>query len=295
MKVARYKYQDITKIGIVENDKIIQITQYPELTADSRLGVMSIVGADINLRQEIANSSASDPRIKLSDVKLLAPIPKPEKLLGLGFAYKAHIAEVIAKFPDITPPKNQVWFNKQVSCITGPTDPIHMPKISDQLDYEAELAVVIGKRCRHVKAENAMDVVAGYMICNDASIRDWQMRAPTAMIGKSFDTHGPTGPWVTTADEFSPDADFHVKTWVNKELRQDGSTSDWVYSLGQMIEELTTAFTLEPGDILATGTPCGVGAAFSPPKYLKVGDTVRMEISGLGTLENPVINEPAYE
>ncbi|MFC3052153.1 fumarylacetoacetate hydrolase family protein [Kordiimonas pumila] len=294
MKVARYSINDETKIGIIHGETIIELDNWPSLQTDNRLGVMSVLQADPSIIEAIKASIASLPSVKMSDVTLLAPIPKPEKFLGLGFAFKSHIKEVLNKFPDIKLPQHQVWFNKQVSCITGPHAPIYMPPVSDQLDYEVELAVVIGKKCRYVKAENVTDVIAGYMICNDASIRDWQLRAPTAMIGKSFDTHGPTGPWVTSANSFPLDHDFNLRTWVNGELRQDGHTSDWAYSLGQMIEELTTAFTLEPGDILATGTPCGVGAACTPAKYLKIGDVVRMEIAGLGSIENTVVAEPVY-
>ena len=161
------------------------------------------------------------------------------------------------------------------------------------LDYEGEMAVVIGRRCRHLRPAAAREVIAGYMVCNDVSVRDWQLRAPTATLGKSFDTHGPTGPWLTLADEVENPESLGLKTWVNGELRQNGNTSDFIYSLGQMLEELTTVLTLEPGDILTTGSPGGVGAAAVPPRYLKIGDIIRIEVESLGAIENRVIAEPA--
>ena len=169
-----------------------------------------------------------------------------------------------------------------------------MPRASSLLDYEGELAVVIGKRCRHVPEERAQEVIAGYTIANDVSVRDWQLRTPTMTMGKSFDTHGPLGPWVVTADELGDPHALSIKTWVNDELRQDGDTSEMVYDCFEQVVHLTEAFTLEPGDVIATGTPAGIGAVRQPfPEgLLKVGDTVRVEIEGIGALENTVVEEP---
>jgi len=234
----------------------------------------------------------SKVRYPLADVRLCAPVPRPRKFLGLGFSYASHVQEIKDAGIPLEIPDNQVWFNKQVTCITGPYDPIHLPQISDKFDYEGELTVVIGRACRHVRAADAHKVIAGYMVTNDLSIRDWQMRSPTATLGKSFDTHGPIGPWLTTPEEIGHPENLRVQTWVDEELRQDGRTDDFIYSIGEMIEELTTVFTLEPGDILATGTPSGVGAAFRPPRFLEIGQTVRVEIEGLGHIANTVIAEP---
>ncbi len=160
------------------------------------------------------------------------------------------------------------------------------------LDYEGELGVVIGRRCRHVPAESAFEVVAGYLVVNDVTVRDWQLRSPTMTLGKSFDTHGPIGPWLTTVDEIADPQNLWIRTWLNDELVQDGSTSDMIYDIATQIATLSTAFTLEPGDIIATGTPAGVGIVRQPPLWMKAGDVVRVEIEGLGVLENPIVEEP---
>ena len=159
------------------------------------------------------------------------------------------------------------------------------------MDYEGELGVVIGRRCRHVAAADAMAVVAGYVVVNDLSVRDWQLRSPTHTLGKSFDTHGPFGPWLVTRDEVPDPHALRLRTWVNGELRQDGHTSEMIHRIEDMVAELSTAFTLEPGDVLTTGSPAGVGALMDPPRYLAPGDRVRVEIEGLGHIENPVIEE----
>ena len=178
--------------------------------------------------------------------------------------------------------------------MVGPGADVHMPRVSNLLDYEGELAIVIGKRCRHVPEDRAHEVIAGYTIANDVSVRDWQVRTPTMTMGKSFDTHGPLGPWIVTADELGDPHSLQIKTWVNDELRQDGSTSEMIYDCFQQVAHLTEAFTLEPGDVIATGTPAGIGAVRQPfPEgLLKVGDSVRVEINGIGSLENTVVEEP---
>jgi 2-keto-4-pentenoate hydratase/2-oxohepta-3-ene-1,7-dioic acid hydratase in catechol pathway len=159
------------------------------------------------------------------------------------------------------------------------------------VDYEGELGVVIGKRCRHVPAEKARDVVAGYTVINDVSVRDWQWRVPTWTLGKSFDTHGPMGPALVTTDEIDDPHDLLLQTFVNGDLRQHARTDDLIFDCWSMIAHLSTVFTLEPGDVLSTGTPAGVGFALNPPQWLQAGDVVRIEIEGIGTLENPVADE----
>jgi 2-keto-4-pentenoate hydratase/2-oxohepta-3-ene-1,7-dioic acid hydratase in catechol pathway len=170
-------------------------------------------------------------------------------------------------------------------------DPIVVPGVSPQVDYEGELAFVIGHRCRHVPASEAASVVAGFTVMNDVSVRDWQWRTPTWTMGKSFDSHGPLGPELVTTDEIADPQGLRLRTWVNGELRQDASTDDMIFSCWAMVEELTTVFTLEPGDVISTGTPAGVGASFDPPRWLRAGDTVRIEVEGVGVLDNPVIDE----
>ena len=174
----------------------------------------------------------------------------------------------------------------------APNQPIHIPKVSQKVDYEGELAVVIGKRCRHVPVEKAHQVIGGFTIANDVSVRDWQLRSPTWTLGKSFDTHGPLGPWLVTADEIADPHHLNVKTWVDDELRQQANTAQMLFNCYEMITYLTTVMTLEPGDVIATGTPSGVGVKMNPRGYLRPGQTVTIEIDGLGRLSNPVIAEP---
>jgi 2-keto-4-pentenoate hydratase/2-oxohepta-3-ene-1,7-dioic acid hydratase in catechol pathway len=168
-----------------------------------------------------------------------------------------------------------------------------MPRVSDKLDYEGELAFVIGRRCRHVPKARAHEVIAGYLICNDVSVRDWQQRAPTMTLGKSFDTHGPLGPWLVTPDELGDPHALELETTVDGERRQKSNTKNLVFDCFAQVETLSTAFTLEPGDVISTGTCGGVGVAMNPRGYLKVGQRVRVTISGLGHIESLVVPEPA--
>lgn len=230
-------------------------------------------------------------RVALSDIRLLPPVPKPEKFLGIGMNYRDHAAE--ATKAGVETPPYQTWFNKQVSCITGPFDEVVKPTVSEKMDYEAELAVVIGRTCRHVKAENARSVIGGYMVCNDVSARDWQLRTPTHTLGKSFDTHGPIGPWLVLDHEIEDPHALEIRMFVNGEQRQAGNTGAMIHNIFDQIAYLSTVMTLKPGDILATGTPSGVGAASDPPRFLSPGDVMRVEIDGVGHIENPVVAEPA--
>jgi 2-keto-4-pentenoate hydratase/2-oxohepta-3-ene-1,7-dioic acid hydratase in catechol pathway len=223
-------------------------------------------------------------RHHVETVRRHAPVPDPPAILAIGMNYRAHVAELGRE-----PPEFQYWFNKQRTAITGPGDPIVLPAVSDAVDYEGELAMVIGRRCQNVPATRALEVVAGFTIVDDVSARDWQWRTPTFTVGKSFDTHAPCGPEMVTVDELGdPDA-LAIRTWVNGELRQDSSTADMIFSCREMIAYLSTAFPLEPGTVIATGTPAGVGAGFDPPRFLADGDTVRIAVEGIGELVNPVV------
>jgi 2-keto-4-pentenoate hydratase/2-oxohepta-3-ene-1,7-dioic acid hydratase in catechol pathway len=239
-------------------------------------------------REQLAELVEAAPRLALSDVRLLAPAA-PRKYLGIALNYSDHIAEM-----GMEPPEVPVFFNKQATCVVGPGAEVHMPKVSTFLDYEAELAIVIGKRCRHVPVERAHEAIAGYTCANDISVRDWQGRAQTMTIGKSFDTHGPLGPWLVTADELGDPNDLAIRCFVNDDLRQDARTSQMVFDCFQQVSHLSEAFTLEPGDVIATGTPAGVGLGRQPVRdnLLHVGDTVRVEIEGIGELVNTVVEEP---
>jgi 2-keto-4-pentenoate hydratase/2-oxohepta-3-ene-1,7-dioic acid hydratase in catechol pathway len=223
-------------------------------------------------------------RHALQAVRRHAPVPDPPTILGIGMNYHAHIAELGREQPEW-----QYWFNKQRTAIAGPGEPIVLPAVSEMVDYEGELAMVIGRRCQYVPAARAFEAVAGFTVVNDVSVRDWQWRTPTFTMGKSFDTHAPCGPELVTMDELGDPGDLGLQTWVNDQLRQDSRTSDLIFGLREMVEYLTSAFPLEPGTIIATGTPAGVGAGFDPPRFLRDGDVVRIAIEGIGELRNPVV------
>ena len=284
MKLARFRTADgAVHVGRVEGDQVVDLTG----TAGVGTSVTELLPDLDALRPAL--ESATGATAALADVTLLAPIDAPQKFLGIGMNYRAHAEEALRA--GIPTPTSQLWFNKQVSCIVGPHDGIEKPRVSDELDYEIELGVVIGRRCRHVSAADARSVVAGYVVVNDVSVRDWlAKRSPTFTLGKSFDTHGPIGPWLTTDDEIDDPLDLGLRLWVNGEQRQNARTNDMIYDVWDQIEYLTTVMTLLPGDVLATGTPSGIGAPTGD--FLRIGDVVRGEVDGLGAIENTVVAEP---
>ena len=290
MKLVTFTHSQRTRIGVVVDEMVIDLSESaPELP----LTMLEFLEAGTTAMEKAKSVSADTTgKIPLSDVRLEAPVPNPRKFLGIGGNTKSHLEEVKAAGIPLKFSPYQTWFNKQVTCINGPYDNIHLPDVSGELDYEGEMAMVIGKRCRNVSKEDAYEVIAGYTICNDVSVRDWQLRAPTTTLGKSFDTHGPTGPWIVTADEIPDPHDLILKTWVNGEIRMNGKTDEFLHNCDEMIAELSSVFTLEPGDILTTGSPAGVGALMDPPQFLLAGDVVRVEVQGIGVIENRVIEAP---
>jgi len=292
MKLLAFERSGARTLGILVEGRVVALDSLaPNLPKTMEQLLES--GAAILAR--IADlSSGALGGVPVESVTLLAPLIRPGKFLGIGLNYLSHADELRAHglVPDTT---HQIWFNKQTSCITGPQDPIHLPAVSVQLDYEGELGIVIGRRCRHVAAADAHRVIAGYMVINDISVRDWQKRAPTATLGKSFDTHGPIGPWITTADEIPDPESLDIRTMVDGVVVQQGNSHDLIHGIAAMIAHLTTVMTLEPGDILATGTPSGVAQGRTPPTWLRAGQVVRVEIEGLGAIENRVVAEPVSE
>ena len=281
MKVCRFEQHGLVALGVVNGDEVIDLTA-------SGLPVEPAAALGAVGRGALERAAEDSPRLPLAETQLLAPA-SPRKYLAIALNYADHIAEMGMEAPEVP-----VFFNKQVSCVTGPGAEVHMPKVSTLLDYEAELALVIGQRCRHVPVERAHEVIAGYTCANDLSVRDWQGRAQTMTIGKSFDTHGPLGPWLVTPEEVGDPQDLRVRCYVNDELRQDASTAEMVFDCFQQVSHLSEAFTLEPGDVIATGTPSGVGLGRQPFReyLLHVGDTVRVEIERIGELVNTVVEEP---
>jgi 2-keto-4-pentenoate hydratase/2-oxohepta-3-ene-1,7-dioic acid hydratase in catechol pathway len=286
MKLARYTLDGVTTIGAVVGDRVIPLKTLDPAAPDSIRELLAAAPELLpRLRQALPWATAG---VALAAVRLEAPLPDAQKYLAIGMNYHDHAEE--AARAGVAVPKNQLWFNKQVSCITGPYDPIYKPRVSDKMDYEAELGVVIGKRGRYISVEDAASFVGGYFVCNDVTARDWQFRSPTYTLGKSFDSHGPIGPWITTADEVSDPHALRMQLWVNGELRQSASTGGMIYNIWQQIHELSQVMMLEPGDLIATGTCANVGIALG--KFLQPGDVVKVAIEGLGHIENTVAQEP---
>src|ERR1700731_625265 len=286
MKFVTFSEGGTTRIGVVVDDSIVDLAAaVPDLPREM-IAFLVAGRAAAERAQRAAKDSAN--RIPLASVKLEAPIARPPEFLAIGLNYADHVEETKMKRPEFP-----MFFNKQSSCVTGPGDPIHLPRASSALDYEGELGFVIGRRCRHVPSARAYEVIAGYVIINDVSVRDWQRRSPTMTLGKSFDTHGPMGPWIVTPDEIGDPHKLDLKTFVNGEQRQHSNTKNLIFDCFAQVETLSTVFTLLPGTIVSTGTPGGVAAAMNPPKWMKAGDVVRIEIEKIGKLENKVIEEPA--
>ena len=283
MRLASFSLADgRPRPGLILGDEILDLS-------DAATGLPQTMAALLTLGSEGLERARAAPagraaRHELAGVRRHAPVPDPPAILAIGMNYGEHVAEMGREAPEW-----QYWFNKQRTAISGPGDPIVLPAVSDSVDYEGELALVIGPRCQHVPAARAFEVVAGCTIINDVSARDWQWRTPTFTMGKSFDSHAPCGPELVTVDELGDPGSLAIRTWVNDELRQDSRTSDLIFGLRAMIEYLTSAFPLEPGTVIATGTPAGVGAGFDPPRFLRDGDVVRIAVEGIGELHNPVV------
>jgi 2-keto-4-pentenoate hydratase/2-oxohepta-3-ene-1,7-dioic acid hydratase in catechol pathway len=292
MKLVTFLHEGIQKIGAVVDDQIIDFS-----TSHLPKSMIEFIElGDDGINQANALIAKNDSKISINDVKLMAPIPKPNKILGVGLNYKAHKEEAAKAAADLLGKPQEKYptiFNKQNSSVVGPYDDMHKPDASDFFDYEGELGFVIGKQCRHVPYEKASSVIYGYTVVNDATIRDWQMRGPpmTMTMGKSWDTHCPFGPYLVTSDEVGNPHQLKLETHVNGELRQSASTDGLIHDCFTVVEYLSTAFTLEPGDLIATGTPEGVAA--TSRNWLKVDDVVKVTIEKLGFIENKVIAEPA--
>ncbi len=284
MKIARFRLRSddsgtAAQLGAVDGSEVVSLASL-DLGDD-------VVAAALLDPAERAAALVGAARRPLADVVLLAPVARPPKFLAIGLNYLDHIAEGGRPVPEFP-----VFFNKQSTCVNDPNADVPIPPESpDKVDYEGELGLVIGKRCRRVSRDDAPSVVAGYCIINDVSVRDWQAKSPTMWLGKSWDGHGPCGPWLVTTDELPEPHGLRMQTFVNGELRQNTTTDQMVFDVWHQIETLSTVCTLEVGDVLATGTSSGVAAYFDPPRFLVNGDVVRIEVEGIGWLENRFVNE----
>jgi 2-keto-4-pentenoate hydratase/2-oxohepta-3-ene-1,7-dioic acid hydratase in catechol pathway len=282
MKIIRYLQGDEPRIAAVVDDRVIPIT--PLASQYTQVRQLAAAGA-VELARLTKLVLAAPSTLRLSQIKLLAPIERPGKYLAIGMNYESHAKE--AEKLGVPRPTQQLWFNKQTSCLSGPYDDID-PGVTEKLDYEVELGVVIGKAAKRVAAADAVEHVFGYFVANDVSARDWQFHSPTHTMGKSFDTHGPIGPCIVTADEIGDPHSLGLRSFVNGERRQDSNTNQLIYRIWDQIAYLSTAFTLESGDLLITGTPEGVGIGMKPPQFLKIDDVVRCEVDKIGAIENTV-------
>lgn len=290
MKIAAYRHQGRPGVGRVSPDAR-QVEPFQLSTAELALGALPVVEA-LAAGRPLPPVGAA---IALEQVELTAPIPRPRRnIFCVGKNYHAHAREFAGSGFDSSAksggdiPADPILFSKVPECVIGPRDTIRIPAdVSTAIDYEAELAVVIGLGGKGIRAAEAMRHVWGYTIVNDVTARDWQSRHQQWLMGKSFDTFCPMGPWLVSADELDGQ-DTRVQCWVNGEERQNASTRDLIFGIPKLIETLSAGITLYPGDLIATGTPVGVGIGFKPPRYLQPGDVVKIAIAGIGEIENPV-------
>jgi 2-keto-4-pentenoate hydratase/2-oxohepta-3-ene-1,7-dioic acid hydratase in catechol pathway len=283
MRLASIRVDGGVATAAVVGDEVVDLAvAAPELPAD--MAALLALGEPGRERVAAAIDSGAGRR-RLADARLVAPVPRPPKFLAVGLNYADHVAESGQE-----PPQFPTVFAKLPSCVAGPFDDVQRPLVSTQLDYEGELGFVIGRRCRHVPRDRADEVIAGYTVINDYSVRDFQLRTSQWLLGKSFDTHGVIGPWIVTPDEITANS-LDIRTLVNGEVRQSSNTSNLIFDCAAQIELLSSICTLEPGDVVATGTPGGVGVASG--RFLVPGDVVRVEIDGIGAVENRIVQEEA--
>lgn len=275
----------IAVVGLVIGDRVIAIRDYFD---DAPKTMIELITEWDLWQKSLIELAASDVvGVPLDQVTLLAPVPRPGKILGIGLNYADHVEESGMEMP-----ADQLWFAMMNTAANGPYAPVDLPKVSETLDYEAEMVFIVGKRARHLFPEKAKDAIFGYCVGNDVSVRDWQLRTSQFILGKSFDTHAPFGPWIVTADEIDDPHRLAIRCFVNDEKRQDSNTDQLIFDCYRQIEHLSKVMTLEPGDVIFTGTPGGIGGGFKPPRWLREGDRVRVEIDALGAIENIVRQEP---
>jgi 2-keto-4-pentenoate hydratase/2-oxohepta-3-ene-1,7-dioic acid hydratase in catechol pathway len=284
MKLASFSRPPATdrparELGIVVDGGIVALSRH---LTDTPTTMVALMDRWDMLAPKLASLARLPADHAMADIVLHAPVERPGKIMGIGLNYADHAAEAAMDVPS-----EQLWFCKAVTSVADPFGPIQLPKVSSALDYEAELVFVIGKRCRHVTRDEAPSVIFGYSAGNDVSVRDWQFKTSQFNLGKSFDTHAPFGPWIVTPDEIDPHT-LGIRCLVNGEERQNSNTRHFIFDCYDQIAFLSQAMTLEPGDVFFTGTPSGVGAVMKPPKWLRNGDRVRVEIEGIGAIENVV-------
>jgi len=283
MRLVTFEQEGRLRPGIVQTDSTVV-----DLTSLGYPSVLELIGGGseaIGKIRDFVNQPAS-PRLPLSSVRLRAPIPTPRKLICVGLNYRDHAEETGSEIPNVP-----TIFNKFATAVIGPGDEIVLPKVSNSPDYEAEFAFVIGKGGRGIARDSWRDHIFGYTIVNDVSARDYQRATTQWLMGKTFDTFAPVGPWIVTADEIKDPHALDISMTINGEVLQRSNTSNLIFKIPDLVSYLSSVFTLEPGDIVSTGTPAGVGAARKPPRFLRAGDECVVKIAGIGELRNPVVAE----
>jgi len=277
MKLITFSYEGSAQAGVLQGSNVIGLRSagYPDAISAITAG-----------RAGIEKAAAAGEAIPLARVKLLAPVPKPPKVICVGLNYRDHAIESKMEIPAVP-----TIFSKYATAVIGPGEKIVLPKNSQKPDYEAEFAFVIGKGGRHISKERAMEHVFGYMNLNDVSARDFQMATTQWMMGKTFDTFAPTGPYVASADEIADPHALDISLSINGEVMQHSNTRELIFRIPDLVEYLSSVFTLEPGDIVSTGTPSGVGFSHKPPRWLRPGDEVVVRVEGLGELRNVCVAE----
>ena len=288
MKLISFIYQDTARIGaLVTRDGQERVVDFSQVAPSLPHDMIDLLqGGDSALataRQAVADAVNT---LALEDVRLLAPIPRPGKIICIGLNYRDHAAETGQPLP-----KYPIVFTKYANTVIAHGDTIVLPRVTDQVDYEAELGFVIGKKARYVTAADALQFVAGDLPINDVSARDYQTRISQWTMGKTFDTFAPMGPALVTSDEAGDAGNLNIRLTLNGEVMQNSNTRELIFGIPQLVEALSEVMTLEPGDVVSTGTPPGVGMARKPPRYLRAGDVVNISIQGLGTLTNRVVAE----
>ncbi len=287
MKLVTFTHQGKTRIGaLVTRDGQERVVDLPAADPSLPDDMIALLAGGDGLLTRAQQAASTATTVALADVRLLPPIPRPGKIICIGLNYRDHARETGQPIPQYP-----IVFSKYANTVIAHGDNIVLPRVTDQVDYEAELGFVIGKRARYVKAADALEYVAGYLPVNDVSARDYQTRISQWTMGKTFDTFAPMGPALVTRDEVPNAGNLRISLTVNGETLQDSNTNELIFGIPQLVEALSEVMTLEPGDVVSTGTPPGVGMARKPQRYLRPGETVSVSIEGVGTLSNPVVAE----
>ena len=300
MRLVRYLCQKHTCenkecYGFLVADRVVCLhslakvfnTEFPSMFKDFIASGPSAVEKAEQLIEKASKKNMTNASLPVNHVTLLAPIAFPPKIICLGLNYQDHVSETRGQIPD-----EPVIFMKPHTTIIGPNEKIIKPSFVKKLDYEAELAIVIGRKAKNIPVSEAASCIFGYTILNDVSARDIQFKDKQWTRGKGFDTFAPIGPCITTTNQLRDVSDLFIRTWVNDELRQDSTTKNMIFNVYEIVHQLSRVMTLEPCDVITTGTPAGVGFAMKPyPKFLQAGDTVRIEIEKIGVLENTIVEQ----